>query len=33
MSEKLNPKGVRIVFGIVLWMVALFLFIHDVILK
>jgi uncharacterized membrane protein YfcA len=33
MSEKLNPKGVRIVFGTVLWMVALFLFIHDVLLK
>jgi len=33
MAEKLKPKGVRVVFGVVLWTVALFLFVHDVILK
>lgn len=33
MAEKLNPNGVRIVFGVVLWIVALFLFVHDVLLK
>lgn len=33
MAEKLKPKGVRTIFGLVLWGVALFLFIHDVILK
>jgi uncharacterized membrane protein YfcA len=33
MAEKLKPKGVRMIFGIVLWGVALFLFVHDVLLK
>jgi len=33
MAEKLKPKGVRVVFGVVLWAVALFLFVHDVLLK
>jgi len=33
MAEKLKPKGVRMIFGIVLWGVALFLFVHDVFLK
>jgi len=33
MAEKLKPKGVRTIFGIVLWGVALFLFVHDVLLK
>jgi hypothetical protein len=33
MAGKLKPKGVRTIFGIVLWGVALFLFVHDVILK
>jgi hypothetical protein len=33
MAQKLKPKGVRTIFGIVLWGVALFLFVHDVLLK
>ena len=33
MAEKLKPKGVRTIFGIVLWGVALFLFVHDVLLE
>jgi len=33
MAEKLKPKGVRTIFGIALWGVALFLFVHDVLLK
>ena len=33
MAQKLKPKGVRIIFGVVLWGVALFLFVHDVLLK
>ena len=33
MAEKLKPKGVRTIFGIALWGVALFLFVHDVVLK
>ena len=33
MAQKLKPRGVRMIFGLVLWGVALFLFIHDVILK
>jgi hypothetical protein len=33
MAGKLKPKGVRTIFGIVLWGVALFLFVHDVFLK
>jgi len=33
MAEKLKPKGVRTIFGMVLWGVALFLFVHDVLLK
>jgi len=31
MAERLNPRGVRKVFGIVLWGVALFLLIKDVV--
>ncbi len=33
MAEKLKPKGVRTVFGVILWGVALFLFTRDVLLK
>ena len=33
MAEKLKPKGVRTIFGIILWGVALFLFVNDVLLK
>ena len=33
MAQKLKPKGVRTIFGSVLWAVALFLFVHDVLLK
>jgi hypothetical protein len=33
MAEKLKPKGVRTVFGFILWGVALFLFTKDVLLK
>jgi len=33
MAGKLKPKGVRTIFGMVLWGVALFLFVHDVLLK
>jgi hypothetical protein len=33
MAGKLKPKGVRTIFGVVLWGVALFLFVHDVLLK
>jgi hypothetical protein len=33
MAGKLKPKGVRTIFGIVLWGVALFLFVHDVLLE
>jgi hypothetical protein len=33
MAEKLKPKGVRTIFGLVLWAVALFLFVNDVLLK
>jgi hypothetical protein len=33
MSQKLKPKGVRIIFGLTLWGVALFLFVNDVLLK
>ena len=33
MAEKLKPKGVRTIFGVVLWVVALFLFVNDVLLK
>jgi len=33
MAERLKPKGVRTIFGIALWGVALFLFVHDVLLK
>ena len=33
MAQKLKPKGVRTIFGVVLWGVALFLFVHDVLLK
>jgi len=33
MAEKLKSKGVRTIFGMVLWGVALFLFVHDVLLK
>jgi len=33
MANKLKPRGVRIIFGLVLWAVALFLFINDVLLK
>lgn len=33
MAEKLKPKGMRTVFGMILWAVALFLFTKDVLLK
>ncbi len=33
MAQKLKPKGVRMIFGLLLWAVALFLFINDVLLK
>jgi hypothetical protein len=33
MADKLKPKGVRTIFGVVLWAVALFLFVNDVLLK
>ncbi len=33
MAQKLKPKGVRIIFGSVLWAVALLLFVNDVLLK
>jgi hypothetical protein len=33
MAQKLKPKGVRTIFGVVLWAVALFLFVNDVLLK
>jgi len=33
MAQKLKPKGVRTIFGIMLWGVALFLFVNDVLLK
>jgi len=33
MAQKLKPKGVRMIFGIMLWGIALFLFVNDVILK
>jgi len=33
MADRLKPKGVRKVFGVVLWAVALFLFVNDVLLK
>jgi uncharacterized membrane protein YfcA len=33
MAEKLKPKGVRTVFGVILWGVALFLFTKDVLLN
>lgn len=33
MAKKLRPKGVRMVFGMILWGVALFLLIKDVLLK
>jgi hypothetical protein len=33
MAQKLKPKGVRTIFGAVLWGVALFLFVNDVLLK
>ena len=33
MAERLKPRGVRIIFGTALWAVALFLFVHDVLLK
>ena len=33
MAKKLKPKGVRMIFGIVLWGVALFLLVNDVLLK
>jgi len=33
MAERLKPKGVRTIFGVVLWAIALFLFVNDVLLK
>lgn len=33
MADRLKPKGVRTIFGIVLWGVALLLFVNDVLLK
>jgi len=33
MAKRLNPKRVRVIFGIVLWAVALFLLVNDVLLK
>jgi hypothetical protein len=33
MAQKLKPRGVRTIFGLVLWAVALFLFVNDVLLK
>ena len=33
MADRLKPKGVRTIFGVVLWGVALLLFVNDVLLK
>ena len=33
MADRLKPKGVRTIFGIVLWGVAILLFVNDVLLK
>jgi len=33
MAQKLRPKGIRTIFGLVLWAVALFLFVNDILMK
>ena len=33
MADRLKPKGVRMIFGVVLWGVAILLFVNDVLLK
>ena len=33
MADRLKPKGVRTIFGVVLWGVAILLFVNDVLLK